>query len=156
MDCKWQDCTEKTDDMYTHIKTHLKDQTHHKCLWKDCNKSTEFTSKGALYSHCKSHTTDKNWGCTICKLDFNSMSVYYRHKKKHQTLNEKEIKLIQQIGLLNNLIQHYQNKNMDLQNNIFLKKNRLKFINSEISEIIKKYVKMSNRYSNMKSWDDYL
>ncbi|EQB61597.1 zinc finger protein 169 [Vairimorpha apis BRL 01] len=156
MECKWENCTEKVDDMYTHIKQHLKDQSHFKCLWNNCTKSTGFTSKGALYSHCKSHTTDKNWGCHICKLDFNSMSVYYRHKKKHQTLNEKEIKLIERIGLMSNLIQFYQNKNLDLQNDIFIKRNRLKFINNEIVEIIRKYVKMNNRYSNMKFWNDYL
>ncbi|KAK6089762.1 hypothetical protein P3W45_001264 [Vairimorpha bombi] len=165
-ECKWDNCNETVnDDMFSHIKTHLKDQTEFKCCWSGCPKYNEVNvSKGGVYSHCRTHvpnnsrlsSAEKNWTCPICKVEFNSMSVYYRHKKKHSILEKKEEQSVSKINLLGHLLEYHKQQTKFLLQRIEEKKTSTKFINNEITEIIKKYVKGANCYENMKSWEEYI
>lgn len=158
MDCKWKGCEEKeVEDMSSHIKIHIRDQKDNVCLWEGCNRFNEAnSSRGGFYTHCKSHTGDKNYKCTICNIDFSSVNVYYRHKRKHVLLERKEEVNIARISLLGYLLEFHKQRKADLISDFEFKKNNLKFINSEIVEIIKKYVKGNNIYSDAKLWDEYL
>ena len=166
-ECKWDGCRETNiDDMFNHIKlNHLKDQTEYKCMWIGCQKYNEVNvSKGGVYSHCRTHVPNLNknssgekvWCCKICNIDFSSMSVYYRHKKKHTILEKKEEYNIMRIGALSRRLEFYKKNTKELLKLIYEKTLNTRFLDGEIVEIIKNYVKGNNCYTNKKNWNDYL
>ncbi|KAF9765032.1 Zinc finger C2H2 protein [Nosema granulosis] len=158
MDCKWKGCGEKdVEDMSNHIKIHIRDQKDNVCLWEGCSRYSEANaSRGGFYTHCKSHTGDRNYKCTICNIDFSSVNVYYRHKRKHTVLEKKEETSIAKISLLGHLLDFHKQRTVDLLEDLAFKKANLKFINGEIIEVIKKYIKGKNLYSDAKFWNEYL
>ncbi|WUR02555.1 zinc finger C2H2 domain-containing protein [Vairimorpha necatrix] len=162
--CKWEGCSEQNiDDLFTHLKIcHLNLQTEYKCMWTGCQKYNEANvSKGGVYSHCRTHipnltkkeSTEKTWTCQICKMEFTSMSIYYRHKKKHSILEKKEENDILRISALSRLLEAHKKDTEELRRNIYEKNMNIKFLNGEILEIIKKYVKGTNIYDGNNTWE---
>jgi uncharacterized Zn-finger protein len=158
MDCKWKDCGLKNvEDLSNHIKIHIRDQKDNVCLWEGCSRFNESNaSRGGFYTHCKSHAGDRNYKCNICDIDFSNVNVYYRHKRKHTLLEKKEEVNIAKISILGDLLTFHKKRTEDLLEDVAFKSDNLKFINGEIVEVITKYIKGENIYTDVKYWDQYL
>ena len=60
MECAWQNCSEKCQDLgehlyYDHLESIPKDFGHFKCEWRNCNHSTVYKYKSHLTMHLRLH-----------------------------------------------------------------------------------------------------
>ena len=67
MKCLWNNCNQNIEDVFTHLKIHLANETHTKCLWKDC-KSIK-PSKYKMIQHYLKHSKISLFKCN-CGRNF--------------------------------------------------------------------------------------
>lgn len=133
MNCRWEDCLEKMDDVKEHLMSHIEKQSQLKCMWKDCPRYGEVqASKHTLLAHARRHTGERPFECHICGKDYTRSDPLKKHLARHEAVEQRNRSLISKIDYLSSLLTEHLRESLMIMNDIETVKYNIEIINDEI------------------------